>query len=774
LTAEHTLFDTLIENGLKALLIFTPLAFGTVHKWSLAVMEVLAFAIFFLHLIQVTLRRRGNGSSEPKEFRPKRERLSLLAGLGIFWSLLILLALFQMLPLPQALLEAISPATLATWQNFGNSPPNAFHSISLHIDATRREITCCLAYAAVFLVIAGHFRTKEQITSLLKTLLSMSAFLMAVALTQKMTWNGRMLWFYPVSEYLKSGSGIWGPYVNRDHFAGYLEMVIPLGIGFLLYRLPRIPELPGTPWRVRLARFLASDHMTACSVLFVLVLAMSAVLFSTFSRGGILAYGGSLLMLAFLCSKRRSLKRRALPLAILALVVLVTVVFSSWDRLEDRFSALERDHVSRLEVWQDAIRIVQDYPVLGTGLGTFKNGFMRYQRSMSRSLFDHAHNDYLELATDTGIVGFLIGMGLVVYFFWNVLRRWRKKHSMFGKCIGLGGMGSICAIAVHSFVDFNLHIPANALLLTVIVSMTYVSLFILSESKGRAEAPGAADGIAKTESVGIPSSNLKRTLPWVAAILLLAFLLLAVPVRDFVADGYYRKLDTLLDDPETEGMDVVPITEKSMPAYLAAIEALKQAEIYAPFCSRYPAGIADLYQRIGNWTKVMASLNAPLPTTALATDVAFREVLQHLQRAIRLEPIQPDYHLSLGMFYDQTGEPEKATEALQKAAMAYPVNAPLRYAIAMQSLISGRYGDALAHARVLAAIDDSYILRDSVEKADLLERQPPGYIALIRSSYLYGALEIAWRISHDPQVVMGIAPDTADAAPVVALFLNSR
>jgi hypothetical protein len=502
LPAQHNILDTLVEKGVLFLLIFTPLAFGSVQRWSVAVMEIVAFSIFFLYLIQITIQRGNSGTINQMDLQPKSGRSPVLLPLpGIFLALLILLALFQMIPLPRVLLKVVSPASLTTYLDFGNSPPGAFHPISLHVDATRRDMLCYLADAAVFFVVVGHYRTKEQIASLLKTLLFMATFLIVLALVQKITWDGRIFWFYPVAEYLKSGGNIWGSFINRDHFAGYLEMVIPLGIGFLLYRLPRIPALPGTPWRVRLARFLASETMTSCSLLFVLVLVMTAVLFATFSRGGILAYGGSLVLMAFMSWQRHSLKRRALPLAILAFVVFITVVFSSWDRLEDRFSALEQDHVSRLEVWRDAIEIVRDYPVFGTGLGTFKNAFMRYQRSMPRSLFDHAHNDYLELATDTGIVGFLLGMGMVVFFIWNVLRRWRKKHGMFGKCIALGGMGSLSAIAVHSFVDFNLHIPANALLFTVVCALTYVAVYKISDQNGRAAGAGKSD-MATTESVG--------------------------------------------------------------------------------------------------------------------------------------------------------------------------------------------------------------------------------------------------------------------------------
>ena len=105
-----------------------------------------------------------------------------------------------------------------------------------------------------------------------------------------------------------------------------------------------------------------------------------------------------------------------------------------------------------------------------------------------------------------------------------------------------------------------------------------------------------------------------------------------------------------------------------------------------------------------------------------------------------------------------------------------PINLgiPLRYSAAMHYLLTGRKGDALEQARILAKIDDSYIIREPEHKADMIERQTPGYLSMLAGSYLYSALEIAWRVSKDPEVVKGIAPDTPDAARVVQLFLASR
>ncbi len=471
---HHKCIDIIIEKGIRFLLIFTPLALGTVQPWSIAVMEIIAFSIFFLYLIKKTLEYPVSLALSPRSsvFRHLPSVLCLM---------FFLLCLFQMLPLPEALLKAISPSSLATYRDFGNSPAGAFHPISLNTDATRQELFRILCYAAIFFVIVSHYRTKDQVYSLVKTILFMGGFMVVFAIVQKMTWNGRIFWIVPV----ELGPGrIWASYINYDHFAGYMEMAIPLGMGLLLYRAPRVSALPEAPLSLKIARFMASENLAPYSLMFLLVLMMTAAIFGTFSRGGILAFVFSSLFFAWITSRRRSLKRKTALLTLLAAVIFVVVVVASWDRLEDRFADLEKDHVGRLGVWTDSIGIVRDYSVWGTGLGTFKNALMRYQTSRPLTLVDHAHNDYVELLTDTGFVGFLLGAGAGLVFFRNVFRRWRQKRSMFGKCIGAGGLASLVAIAVHSFVDFNLHIPANALLFTVISAITYAAIFNVTEKSG--------------------------------------------------------------------------------------------------------------------------------------------------------------------------------------------------------------------------------------------------------------------------------------------------
>ncbi|MBN1663689.1 MAG: tetratricopeptide repeat protein [Deltaproteobacteria bacterium] len=265
-----------------------------------------------------------------------------------------------------------------------------------------------------------------------------------------------------------------------------------------------------------------------------------------------------------------------------------------------------------------------------------------------------------------------------------------------------------------------------------------------------------------------------KSVPIFTALFLFAVIMLSFPIRDLAADYYYRQAPRILDDKATEGLDTAPITEKSMPAYLAAIDAYKKAVALAPSNASYQKALSDIYNRLGKWSETMQTLNVATPASAPSKKDASEKALFHMQKAISLEPTNPDYHLALGKLYESLGESITAEKEYKKAVAAYPLNMPNRHFLAMHYILSGRKGDALEQARILANIDDSYVIRDLLQKKYLMEQQPPDYLSKLSRSYLYYALEIAWRASQDTQVIKGIAPNTPDAAQVVQLFIDAK
>ncbi len=757
------ILDSIIEKGIMLLLIFTPLAFGTVQQWSISLMEIIAFGILCLRLARASL------DPYPAGERGIPRDMTIASSLFLVFAALILL---QLAPLPEGLLALLSPSALKTYGELGIDAAAGLHPVSLNPYETAQELLKFLAYASVFYVIISHYRTKEQIQSLARTILYVGGFVAIFAVFQKLTWNGRLYWIYPVESYIRSDAfHIWGPYINHNHFAGYLEMAIPLGLGMLAYAAPGAASLPGVPFARRLARFFASSNLVPFTLVFLLVLAMSATLLASLSRGGIAAFGLSGLYFLWITHKRRSLKMRSGLIAASAFALALLLLFAAWERITERFEDIRQEQdVIRLKIWQESLPMISDFPLLGSGLGSYEQTYMRYQKTRPAILFDHAHNDYLELLTDTGVPGLLLGCGAAALFFSALYRAWRRKHGMFGKCLGAGGLASIVAIAVHSVTDFNLHIPANALLLAVVCGIAYAAVFNVSERNGPPE-PEEGPFFPPLAKGGIAGGSPVLRLALFSLFLCLSYF----PVRDLVADHYYGRVAAMLDDEMTEGLDLKPLSADSAPEYRAALDSLEMARRLAPANPQYAKALSELHARMGRWAETMEALRAGVPQSVVKKEEAFNRAIEGLEQAVRLQPTNPDFHLALGQLYDTVrGDVRRAEGEFRRAVQAYPASTPLRHALAAHYLNTGRSGDALEQARMLAGLDDSYILPDSPRKTQIIERREDGYRAMLFNSYLFRAIEIAWRASRDAGVVKGIAPDNREAQEVVKLFMEHR
>lgn len=466
------ILSEIIEKGMVVLLVATPLAFGSVDLWASSLMELGAFIIFGAWFVKAIVDGKFV--------------------LEISWALyllcaLIALTLFQLLPLPEAILSIISPDRVELDETFLNDTEGLWSTISVYRYATFTELQKLLAYGAIFIVITSHYRTKEQVMVLVRTILCMGVFLAVFAVVQKMAWNGRLYWFYPVPPGIESdATHVWGPYLNHNHFAGYMEISIMLAIGLLLYRTTRLRLLPGLSLKRVIFRLLDSGQLTALILPAVGALVMSAVLFLSLSRGGIAGLTGAVFIFIIMTFSRRSLKKKTALTAIFTVLVFALILFSSWGRIEQRFvEVAEVGKIKRFELWANTTDIVKDYPLVGTGLGTFKNIYPVYQEGNSTLFFAYAENDYIETLTDLGLVGITGVFVMGGLFLRSIVVRWRMRRDSFAKCLGAGALASIVSILIHSFSDFNLRIPSNALLFVVVLALAYSIIFNVSSRRVR-------------------------------------------------------------------------------------------------------------------------------------------------------------------------------------------------------------------------------------------------------------------------------------------------
>ncbi len=266
------------------------------------------------------------------------------------------------------------------------------------------------------------------------------------AIVQFFTSHGLIYWQVP------SHGDVFGPYVNHNDYAGLMEMLIPVALCFALYRSLR-----------------GSNQ----SLLILGVCGAIASLLLSGSRGGMISIAVEMVILGAIILRwkagygdvRKWSFMGLVAAAGLAALLLAVMPDSGWQRLASIAGLARKPDVTlgnRLTVSRDALTELRDFPWLGTGLGSFNAVFPQYQTFPTDLGWNHAHDDYVEAATETGIVGGLIILSALLMFGWLAFRNLPERMKSLQGWIQLGAALGCCGLLIHSFADFNLHIPANS------------------------------------------------------------------------------------------------------------------------------------------------------------------------------------------------------------------------------------------------------------------------------------------------------------------------
>jgi O-antigen ligase len=251
-----------------------------------------------------------------------------------------------------------------------------------------------------------------------------------------------------------------GTYANRDHFAGFLEMALPFAVMYpvAVFRRMRSQERQSMGPAVKSAAGWAVALLILLSVIF------------SFSRGGFIAALGALLTMGALGLKSRT--RAWVAMGGVVALVLAGFVFLPPEKLISRFAIDELKAEDRPELWAETLHLVREYPVAGCGLGGFGSVFVSANLSRPLATDEYAHSDYLQLLLELGAIGFTVVAWLGVCVVRRAARAVATEPAGDTRWLGLASMGALAAIAIHSFTDFNLYIPANAMLLAWIAGLT--------------------------------------------------------------------------------------------------------------------------------------------------------------------------------------------------------------------------------------------------------------------------------------------------------------
>ncbi len=421
-------WEKIITVGFIGLIVFSALAHGAVEPWS-----------EFLFVLWMTV-------------------------LGVLWAFRIARAgkLLLYVPANWWPLAAFFLLGLAQSIAFRDRSGNGF-SLSLDVEATRGAclIIGCLLLAS--LLSANFLAHRERLLKLAQFLTIFGLVLATFALIQHFTWNDRFYWLRPANTEVP-----FGPFVNRNHFAGYMELLLPWPVALLL-----------TGRRSPAEKFF---------YIFVTGWMALAAVFSL-SRGGMISIFAELIFLAAMAPRQvkaetamatggRSQTASFVARAGAALaIVLVTLGGLTWlgaEQVINRIAATSEINqafvqnrnfsASRDELWRDSWAIFRANPLAGTGLGSFETALPIYGQGRNLGLVtSQTHNDYLQVLTDTGIIGGLIALWFLLATTRAVWRGLRVREPLMNNTVLACG-AALFGILVHSLFDFNLQLPSHALL----------------------------------------------------------------------------------------------------------------------------------------------------------------------------------------------------------------------------------------------------------------------------------------------------------------------
>ena len=443
------------------LLAWGALAFGAEYAWAYAPLLVFGATVGALGLI----------AAGP----PRRVLRPLGAGLGV----VLVAGALQVAPLPEPVVEAVSPARAAhdydalyatAMPVAPDAPPARPHTISIRPSRTLLGLAFLAGLSLFFL---GSVRALAVVSpvGLARCLIVLAAAVAVVAVVQEASGSLRVygVW-WPRKAWRPAA-----PFVNANHLAGWLLMALSLAAGYLAGGMTRVRRGMPAGWRRRVGWLSSRDAGEVVLVGCALVLMALAILV-TGSVSGLACLAAAAGVLGVWAVRRRpETGGRMLVPAALVLVLLAAVWWADLDGVSGEVSrtwsgALDAD--GRVGLWQDTLRIVRDFPLTGTGLNTYGVSMLAYQTHGLEARAVEAHNDYLQLAAEGGLLLCLPVLAVAALFVREVRRRFRERADDTRTWwLRAGAVTGMAVIALQEIVDFSLQMPGNAALFCVLAAI---------------------------------------------------------------------------------------------------------------------------------------------------------------------------------------------------------------------------------------------------------------------------------------------------------------
>ena len=407
-------------------------------------------------------------------------RAKWFLGLLGFW--IVYQGLF-ILPMPQAWVAVLSPEAAAVQDlRYAGFDQSTWMALSVDPYTSRvswfKSLLYVICFALTLLVISNRDRAKQFSYVLVIFALFLAVYGLMLHLTEY-----SHQWFGTAISHAARASAT---YVNPNHFAGFLEMTLAIGIGLLIAGLRDSQAQTWKQFLKRVLEWIFSPKMRLRLMLCVLVIALVA----THSRMGNTAFFASMIIVGVIGIAFSRHATRGTVVLLVSLIAIDVFIVGSWFGLEKLANRIEQTSVAyrqnestesvetRTEPAKYGIDLIADYPLFGAGPGSWYVAFPRYRGGDLSSFFDYAHNDYVQFVAESGLIGGAVLFAIVVWSLVVALIAQFQRRDPLMRGLSFASIMGVTSILIHSSVDFNLQIPANAMLFMVLLAFAWISSYL--------------------------------------------------------------------------------------------------------------------------------------------------------------------------------------------------------------------------------------------------------------------------------------------------------
>lgn len=593
-----------------AIIIFSVLIYGGITPFSLSVLESAIFILFFIFIAQTL----------------SKEILVLVKFPFVPLILFLSLAVFQLFPLPPQLLNFLSPETASLYE-LSYSSATGWKSLSLSLGSSSETLIKVLCFFAIFLFAANFLDNKNKILRVVTVIVTLGFLLSLYGIILKLCLPGRMLSF--------------STFANRNHFAAYTELIIPLAISLSLV-----------------------SKLQSIRIIFIFMASVMALaVFFSSSKAGIICVLIGFFVMLFTLSFKINIKKIIVAFIVLVIILLLFMIPADTDPAWIRLKTLSNPISAmgnRLILVRDSLRMARDFPVFGVGLGAFGDIFPKYYNaSMGRRFLlssNFAQNEPLQLIAEAGLLGFLFFLIFLFKLFKNSFVIWLKRKNPVTLYIGAGCCAGLISFILHSFFDFVMHVPANAVLFFIILAIFYRVARLPGQG-------GAEDYLNKVE---VKFSKGTRKL----LILILFVCLLwveALIFKRYQAEKIFNRAGS--ENTSLKGIEQIF-------AYKKQIKELDVAISFNPLESKYYKRKADIFWRLSQLDDFMDDFKSL--SLGLSKEECLALAVNLYKKAIMLSPANAGYHFQLGTLFDSLNQKDFALLEYKKSLALSPYHYKIR------------------------------------------------------------------------------------------------